>query len=588
MTIRLGYEIRTGRPVDVPLAHTAVTGQTQQSGKTTTLEALVHRSGKRAIAFVTKRGEGSFRDAKPIPPYFRDGADWQFVSSILEALMGERMKFERSYIINACKNARGLADVHENIKLPLYGKRNPNHGHKEKGKPRDNREWLVKPATGFNEGILTNLCAYFDIVIPQIERLPYTDKLDLHKGLNVMDLSDYTTELQSLVIRSVLKWVYEHESNTIVIIPEAWEFIPQNRRSPVLLAAEELIRKGAAEGNFMWLDSQDIAAVHKSVLRSVGVWILGVQREANEIKRMLAHIPRPAPGATDVMTLGKGQFYACFRDQMRKVYVQPFWVSDAHAESVARGDEDIASVEKIWNEKQRERKAPAVDSEADAETDASDPVPDAAQPHRGSDETQSSQGSQAGPPAEDDEIMWKEKFEELQSEYEKLRQRLSTLEMTSVERKADYMAIPREGSGRESIADSGGIVGTKYSLNAKGWFTLLDAETAAGVVAWLQSHPALIELLRERPTLKVTVRRPTLNLDDSTMKGKIATLIADGFFALPRSVVDVQKELNRRGCKTPTTNIYAPIDKLSADGCLIVENKNYQISPNLKIETVEA
>ena len=75
--------------------------------------------------------------------------------------------------------------------------------------------------------------------------------------------------------------------------------IPQNRRSPVLLAAEELIRKGAAAGNFVWLDSQDIAGVHKNVLRSVGVWILGVQREANEVKRTLNHIPRPAPSATD-------------------------------------------------------------------------------------------------------------------------------------------------------------------------------------------------------------------------------------------------------------------------------------------------
>jgi len=33
----------------------AVTGQTQQSGKTTTLEALISRSKLRALTFVTKR-----------------------------------------------------------------------------------------------------------------------------------------------------------------------------------------------------------------------------------------------------------------------------------------------------------------------------------------------------------------------------------------------------------------------------------------------------------------------------------------------------------------------------------------------------
>jgi hypothetical protein len=90
--------------------------------------------------------------------------------------------------------------------------------------------------------------------------------------------------------------------------------IPQNRGSPVLLACEQLIRKGGAAKNFVWLDSQDIAGVHKNILRSVGVWILGVQREANEIKRALAHIPGNVrkPSADDIMGLERGQFFACY------------------------------------------------------------------------------------------------------------------------------------------------------------------------------------------------------------------------------------------------------------------------------------
>jgi len=349
--IRLGYEIGTGAAVDIPLDHTAVTGRTQQSGKTTTLEALVHRSKLRAVVFVTKKAEAGFRDANPIPPHFADSADWQFVSSILEAMLSERVKFERSWIIDACKGADGLADVQENIRRKLHGVRALEDVTRPYGKRKKvKREWDVKPATGLSQGILTNLNAYLDIVIPQLMKLPYTATLELKPGLNVMDLSGYSSELQSLVIRSVLKWVYERERNTIVIIPEAWEFIPQNRRSPVLLAAEELIRKGAAAGNFVWLDSQDIAGVHKNVLRSVGVWILGVQREANEVKRTLNHIPRPAPSATDLMMLGRGQFFACFKDKLHKVYVQPFWVGDVHARSIARGEEPVESAERIWKE----------------------------------------------------------------------------------------------------------------------------------------------------------------------------------------------------------------------------------------------
>src|SRR3972149_5067341 len=68
-TIHLGYEVGSGREVQIPVRHLAVTGQTQESGKTTTLEALVRRSGLRAIAFVTKRGEGSFGEGRRIQPY---------------------------------------------------------------------------------------------------------------------------------------------------------------------------------------------------------------------------------------------------------------------------------------------------------------------------------------------------------------------------------------------------------------------------------------------------------------------------------------------------------------------------------------
>src|ERR1700690_1579871 len=130
--VHLGFELRTGRPVVIPIGHMAICGQTQASGKTTTLEGLVCRSECRAVAFVTKRGEGSFRVAQPIPPYFKDRTDWPFIKSILEAASGEKMKFELAQIINLCQNHDGpegkwkapksLADVLANAEIALAGK----------------------------------------------------------------------------------------------------------------------------------------------------------------------------------------------------------------------------------------------------------------------------------------------------------------------------------------------------------------------------------------------------------------------------------------------------------------------------------
>jgi hypothetical protein len=158
------------------------------------------RSGLAAIAFVTKRAEASFTEGRTLPPYFRERADWQFVSAVLEATLRERLKFERSWIMRACKGARTLADVQRNVRREM------------------------DKAKGLSADVYMTLDHYLDIVIPQIERLPLGSVIAPGPGLNIMDLAEYTTELQALVIRSVLEWVYESARGTLVIIPEAWEF----------------------------------------------------------------------------------------------------------------------------------------------------------------------------------------------------------------------------------------------------------------------------------------------------------------------------------------------------------------------------
>src|SRR3990167_11410001 len=119
MNIHLGFEVGTGNAISIPLKHTVITGQTQEAGKTTALEALISRSNLCALTFVTKRGEGSFTNARRVDPYFREQADWQFVASILEASRGEKLKFERAWIIRASKGARTLSDVQRNVRKAM-------------------------------------------------------------------------------------------------------------------------------------------------------------------------------------------------------------------------------------------------------------------------------------------------------------------------------------------------------------------------------------------------------------------------------------------------------------------------------------
>src|SRR3972149_639935 len=179
-SVRLGYEVPSGEPVDIPLHHVVVTGLTQLSGKTTTLEALIARSGLRALAFRTKRGETDFEGAHRHAPFFREKADWQYVQGLLEATMRERMRFERSWIIKATKGARSLRDVYRNVSREL-------------GK-----------AKGLSEGVYTKLKAYLEIVLPQLEATPFASTPELRDGRPGMRTGKCRKSVSGLVIASTL------------------------------------------------------------------------------------------------------------------------------------------------------------------------------------------------------------------------------------------------------------------------------------------------------------------------------------------------------------------------------------------------
>jgi hypothetical protein len=314
-TILLGFEAGTGAEVKIPFHHTIVTGTTQLSGKTTTLEALVSRSGARAIAFRTKRGEADFTEAHRHAPFFKERSDWQYVQSLLEATMRERLKFERSWIIRASKNTRSLEDVHANVVREL------------------------ETARGISEGVYTNLKAYLDIVLPQIRHINFATELNLVPGLNIMDLEGMSEEVQGLVIASTLEAIHKRERGVVSIVPEAWKFVPQGRHTPVQVVIEKLGREGAVIGNLVWLDSQDITGVDKPTLKNFDIWILGRQREVNEVQRTLSQIPLPKkakPSPEDVAQLPLGHFVACFGDDVKIVYVQPAWLPAKIAADIAK------------------------------------------------------------------------------------------------------------------------------------------------------------------------------------------------------------------------------------------------------------
>ncbi len=250
--IKLGYELGTAEKVEIKLSHLIVTGLTQEAGKTTTLESLINRSKKRAIVFRTKIGEKSFLQGTKIPPYFKDRSDWQFVQGLVEATIKEKLRsFERSQIIQICKLTSGDSLLEFKKKVD---------------------EKLEQPKlNNFTRDILTNLQAYLEIVLPKLQSINFSKELELIEGLNIIDLERFSRdpEVQSLIIRSVAEEVLHNFKDVILVIPEAWKFLPQKRGNPCKLIVEEFIRQGATNNNFIWIDSQDMADVDKAPLKQI-------------------------------------------------------------------------------------------------------------------------------------------------------------------------------------------------------------------------------------------------------------------------------------------------------------------------------
>lgn len=535
-TVLLGYELGTGEPVSVPLRHLAVTGQTQASGKTTTLEALATRSGKTVLTFVTKRGEGAFADAHRVQPYFRDRADWKFVSSIIDATLQEKNKFLRPWIMRICRTTKTLAEVQRAVREAL------------------------KTAKGINEGVYTQLDEYLEMIVPVIGQARLAPSLTLRMGrVNVMDLSAFDTTMQMLFVQSALDFVNAHCSNTIVVIPEAWEFIPEGKGSPVKESAVTLVRKGGGIGNHIWVDSQDMAGVDKVILRGCTVWILGVQREANEIKRNLANIPagikRPKP--SDIALLERGQFFACFGSTVVKVYVLPSWMLPDTAAAIACGDRSVMDFIHVEPRFSVPPEAIAQGRSVPNSVRATfvDSIPyEAITPPKESDVKEVEANALRAENAD------------LKSQIEELRSGRATY---TERREVGEIAIERKVTAAESPR--------------------LNVDDMDSVIMELHRRaPALLKLLVSVPEIEVKKVRQTVTADHAKQPGFLAAMITEGFFDAAQPGASVAAELKRRGRAVHNTNVYRDLNRLAEQGFLTVEGGGYQAVPGMKVRIIEA
>jgi len=573
--IPLGYELGTGKRVSIPLNHMVVLGQTQLSGKTTTLEALVARSGLRAIAFITKPGEKSFRQQTLIPAFFSESTLEEYskyVAAIIEQKMSVHLGWrERGWIVKLCRE-------YERAKTKSVA------GYKWK-QPKTLKELLANVETalphlrGTEEMICMQLQEYLKPAVKEIGHRQFSSTLELARGINVMDITDLSDGLKTLVIRSVIEWVHKKGRKIIVIVPEAWKFIPEGRSTPVKLALEGLIREGAGVENYVWMDSQDLRGVDKMLLRSVIVWLFGVQRQKNEVANTLASIPDyPKPSATEIMQLGKGEFYVCYGTTLVRTYVQPAGMEDEHARSIALGEEEPESWSSIARNLDAGESWPGNGSMAGRMSGDVDGY----QQDRGSTGNQNLQEEAPSLSTTEEEDMWKEKYEALKVEFDQLR--------------ASYDALARK------IGDAGMSVPelperTTITGEMGEWFEKFPKESLEATYQYIrkrlrQENPDDLLLGIQKPEIGVKVERKIITVEaNGSLFGRICQLTSEGFFKQPQGAKAATAEAVRRGwChpKTPFMRVQDPLEKLAGMGFLTRETDGYLMVPGMKITVQES
>jgi hypothetical protein len=275
------------------------------------------------LVFRCDRGEIGFKAARRIRPYFRERADWRFIEGLISAHLRESTKFFRGDFITACRGARTLADVYNNIKTKLAKTKEGSFVHK----------------------VYTELDQYFSEVLPTLKDLDLSSTLDLGPGVNLIDLEGIPLATQQLIISSCAEYLLEKTRDTILVVPEAWQMIPQDRGSPVKLAVEAITRKGAKLGVYCFLDSQQLTGVDLGILRNVGVWLFGRQTLDREMDRVVKMIQDRKVKAEDIGKMEIGYFYVRqYGDSIRKVYVCPAWLDEQRAKLVALGSVKVKNV----------------------------------------------------------------------------------------------------------------------------------------------------------------------------------------------------------------------------------------------------
>jgi len=482
LAILVGYEIGTGKPVNINITHTVISGITR-SGKSETVKALVERAKNHRFLIFDSKSPRDYNDlGTDIPIYIKEKTDPLTLKRLLESQSHLTLKFEFPELLKVCKKAETYQEILNTVNESLKSKIHP----------------IRKDKLLVLQHLLGKL-------VKELEKTPISDTLELNNRVNVMNLSDTSLELQQLAVHSTMQYLLQSEENLIVIMDEASRFIPQMGSNASKETVIRCVREGGAKNLWLWVIDQTVTGVSKNCLKQAWLWILGKQREINEAKRTLQQIPfKIGLDEKAIMRLKVGEFIVCSEDGAKLTYVQPRWLSPEVARNVALGRTSQKTVIAAYKKSREEKR---------------------------------------GETFKEKYLRLKRNFDEMSEKLNELSNVITNLEEENKKLTKENEQLRKEIENRTAEIERLNI---DIAIFRKLKEALSEIITIPKTTAQPEQIPSKISVTTEMPIIQINVKREPLKLTDKDLHGKIAIIYSEGALGDRWfSVSDVVKAFNK-------------------------------------------
>ena len=318
------FTVPSGEPVSIEPFHYAIVGQTQFSGKTTLIKRLASwakDNGFKVLIFDTKEVEADYAGfGREVPVCLRETTDSFVLIGLLESMFRRRLTSYYATLSRLTEEAKGFDDIIERAK-------------EMEAKTRSS--WLRDACR-----VLYDLLERLKAETAKVKTVP---RLQLYDGINRMVINEFSLEAQQLIVKNAFEDALRiYKRNLIMVLDEAFKFLPQGYSSPATKAVMHVITQGAKTGLYVWISTQFLAVTDKDPLKACAIKFLGTQDHITEVRHTLDLIPeaRGRFKPDDIMKLKLGHWILVRKrpPDVRVVYALPLGVPSNLGRKVASGE----------------------------------------------------------------------------------------------------------------------------------------------------------------------------------------------------------------------------------------------------------